>query len=495
MASATGAEAQDGEVHTAEIEIDTLIDGRYRVISQLGVGGMARVVLARDEQLGRDVAVKVFPAAVAEDSEDARRRRDEVTLLAGLSHPGLVVLYDAALDAEPAYLTMEHVVGETLAERLRRGPLTPTEATGLVMAIGEAMAFVHARGIVHRDIKPGNILLPSTTTGTGAPAKLADFGIARLVDGSRVTSTGSVMGTAAYISPEQASGLPASPASDIYALGIVLIECLTARHPFPGTALESASARLAKQPDLGDPRLAEHRDLLSRMTALDPAGRPTAAEVVVDLSGDAMTRAMAPMDAPTERMGPAADTGRPSELAASTTPASRAPSRIDPLARRGGPVRRWMGIAVALLVAAAAAIVATVVIITVVIPAFVGPQSAGDPPVTYPPVAGDLGNHLTELQDAAEGTDLEESVLSATVAAAEGDYESASRLLDAVSSLAATALSSGDIDAGTAERIDAAIKKARSELAQLLKAEGDNPDDPPGNGNGNGNGNGGGKKD
>ncbi|HEX7834150.1 MAG TPA: serine/threonine-protein kinase, partial [Pseudolysinimonas sp.] len=431
---------------TAEVEVGGLIDGRYRVIRQLGAGGMARVLLARDEQLGRDVAVKVFPPSVADDSDDAHRRRDEVTLLAGLSHPGLVVLFDASLDTEPAYLTMEHVEGETLAERLRRGPLPTFEATSLVMAIAEALAFVHARGSIHRDIKPGNILLPSSTTGTGAPAKLADFGIARLVDSSRVTATGSVMGTAAYISPEQASGLPASPASDIYALGIVLMECLTATHPFPGTALESASARLTRQPELSDTRLDAHRELLSRMTALDPTARPTAAEVVVDLSGVATTRLMAPIDAPTEQFAPtdAATVPFSTPLVADPTP-ERRPRSPRP-ARRRIPTKRWIAIAGAVLLAVCL-VIGIAVASALLIPAAVAPRTSGDPVVTYPAVAGDLGIHLAQLQDAVAGTDLEDEVLAATMAASDGDYESASRLLDAVSALAAQALNSGEIDA------------------------------------------------
>ncbi|HEV7741852.1 MAG TPA: serine/threonine-protein kinase, partial [Pseudolysinimonas sp.] len=256
-------------MHTAELDVGAVVADRYRLIRPLGAGGMGAVYLARDEALGRDVAIKIFPSAVSDDS-DAMRRRDEVTLLAGLSHPGLVVLFDAALDARPPYLTMEHVEGQTLAARLGRGPLPPDEAEALVLAVADALAFVHARGIVHRDIKPANILLPERPNSTGSPAKLADFGIARLVDSAGITATGTVMGTAAYISPEQATGAQVGPAGDIYALGIVLIECLTGRHPYPGTALESAAARLSRQPDLSDPALKAHRALLLRMTARNP---------------------------------------------------------------------------------------------------------------------------------------------------------------------------------------------------------------------------------
>ncbi|MEO5920341.1 MAG: serine/threonine-protein kinase [Pseudolysinimonas sp.] len=412
-------------------------------------------------------------------------------MLAGLSHPGLVMLFDAALDAEPAYLTMEYVIGETLAERLRRGPLPPTEAAVLVIAIAEALAFVHARGIVHRDIKPGNILQPASTTGTGGPAKLADFGIARLVDGARVTATGSVMGTAAYISPEQASGQPASPASDIYALGIVLIECLTAQHPFPGTALESASARLTKQPDLGDERLVAHRDLLSQMTALDPVARPTAAEVLADLAGVAPTRVMAPIDAATVPISEASISTAPTATTRLLTPSAGTAAEGRTAARRGIPGMRWIAIAAATLLAAALVVVA-VVALAAILPGLVSPRAGDDPAATYPAVAGELGIHLEQLQDAVNGTDLEEPVLATTEAAADGDFESALGLLDAVSAFTARALSSGEIDADRAESIDSAISAAKSDLTGLLESEGNEPSDSPGNsGNGNGNGNGG----
>lgn len=487
-------------MRTAEIEMGAVIDGRYRVLRQIGIGGMSRVFLARDEALGREVALKVFPSAMADDTDHARRR-DEVTLLAGLSHPGLVVLFDAGLESDPPYLTMEHVVGESLAERLHRGPLPADEAETLVLAVAEALAFVHARGVVHRDVKPGNILLPESTSGTGSPAKLADFGIARLIDGSRVTATGSVMGTAAFISPEQASGSQATPASDVYSLGIVMIESLTGRHPFPGTALESAAARTTRPPDLADPALSLYQALLDRMTALDPADRPTAEEVVAELRGDAPTRAMTPVDAATVPM--AATTASATATTAVVTPASAVTPPVRPRTRtpsppvggRAGRVPRWLAVAAAVVLAVA--VIVAIALATRPDPGpgpGADPGAGSDPGVTYPAVSGELGNALEDLQDAVAGTGLEGSVLAATSAAADKDYETASRLLDAVSSLAAQALAAGEIDADQAGAITAAVTTAQDAIQRLLEPT-EETDTPGNSGNGNGNGNGNGKKD
>ena len=449
-------------MHTAELDVGAVVAERYRVIRSLGTGGMAAVYLARDEALGRDVAIKIFPAAVADDS-DATRRRDEVTLLAGLSHPGLVVLFDAALDAHPPYLTMEYVEGETLASRLSRGPLPPDEAEALVIAVADALAFVHARGIVHRDIKPANILLPAAPNSTGSPAKLADFGIARLVDSAGVTATGTVIGTAAYISPEQASGAAVGPPSDIYALGLVLIECLTGSHPFPGSALESAAARLSRQPDLTDPALAAHSALLQRMTAQSPGDRPLAEEVVADLSGEAQTRVMAPFDGTTEVLTASQAVGAslapPVATAVPSTPRPRPVRETAPSSDRR---RRW-----ALAIGAAAVLIA-ITIVTFMTIGIVGAMTNTRSP-GYPAVEGPLGIHLEQLQESVADTGLEDAVLSLTNAAAEGRFEDANGLLDATAAMVADGRNSGLIPADRADIIDAAIIAVRADLAALLE--------------------------
>jgi hypothetical protein len=220
------------------------------------------------------------------------------------------------------------------------------------------------------------------------------------------------------------------------------------------------------------------------MTAVDPADRPSAADVVADLSGAATTRLMAPMDAATV----------PLSTAVVVEPSSRpaAPPRVRRAPSRRIPGRLWIAVIAALL-GAAVLVLATIVGLNLLAPALGGQQGGPqqgsvDPAVTYPAVDGDLGIHLSQLQDAVAGTGLEESVLATTVAAADGDYESASRLLDAVKALAAHAVESGELDADRARLIDEAIADVRSDLKELLK-----PSDSPGNGNGHGDG--GGKKD
>ncbi|KQS10014.1 hypothetical protein ASG04_05370 [Curtobacterium sp. Leaf183] len=255
---------------------ERVFGGRYRVTGTLGHGGMASVYRAVDEQLGREVAVKVFRMGAVDHGERARAEA-EIHVLAGLRSPALVTLYDAALDDADgdSYLVMELVPGSDLATRLREGPLDRATTARVGAQVADGLAAVHVQGIVHRDVKPANVLLESD----GSHVKLADFGIALLRDAARVTGTGTVMGTAAYIAPEQVLGQPVTGKADVYALGLMLIECLSGRMPFPGTAVESATARLARSPEI-DPALpTAWRVLLHVMTATDPAERPTAAEV------------------------------------------------------------------------------------------------------------------------------------------------------------------------------------------------------------------------
>ncbi|MFK4115292.1 protein kinase [Microbacterium sp. NPDC006705] len=264
-----------------------LLAGRYRVVEPIGSGGMARVFLARDEALGRPVAVKVLRPELT-DNAASDRAAIETRLLASLNHPGLVTLFDAHLTAEPRFLVMEHVVGTTLAQRIATGVLDEGELTALGGHLADALHVVHDAGIVHRDVKPSNILLArSTVPGVPLRAKLADFGIAHLLDSERVTSPSLLIGTAAYIAPELLHGADPAPPSDIYALGLVMLEAATGERAFSGSDGNRGQllARLSRDPDM--PQGLDHhwRDLLCAMTARRPEDRPTALEVMSRLSG------------------------------------------------------------------------------------------------------------------------------------------------------------------------------------------------------------------
>jgi serine/threonine-protein kinase len=207
----------------------TLIDNRYAVLDLLGEGGMARVYLARDNVLDRDVALKALREQYAGDEEFVERFRREAKNAAALNHPSIVQVYDQGRAEDGTYyMAMEYVSGGTLKDRIKKeAPLEPNEAAGIASRVAEALDVAHARGIVHRDIKPQNVLL--TASGD---AKVADFGIARAASSKTITETNLVLGTSAYMSPEQVRGDRAGPASDLYSLGVVLYEMLTGEQPY-----------------------------------------------------------------------------------------------------------------------------------------------------------------------------------------------------------------------------------------------------------------------
>jgi serine/threonine protein kinase len=247
---------------------------------------MASVYRARDEFLERDVAVKIFQAS-ATDPMEVRRQRDEVNLLASLNHHSLVTLLDAALDrTDPGlpriYLVMELVQGVDLQRRLESGPLTARQVAEVGLDLAEGLQYIHHRGVVHRDIKPANIMMVDYhNDDTRARAKLTDFGIALFAESARLTTEGATTGTAAYLSPEQARGGAVGPASDIYSLGLVLLQCFTGEVAFPGEPVASAVARLRKDPAIPNHLSSEWRQLLSAMTARDPGERPVASDLVL----------------------------------------------------------------------------------------------------------------------------------------------------------------------------------------------------------------------
>jgi serine/threonine-protein kinase len=209
------------------IESDTMIDGRYRVIEKLGSGGMADVYLAEDSQLGRRMALKVLHQRFAEDQQFVERFRREASSAAGLQHPNIVAIFDRGEWDGTYYIAMEYVEGRTLKDIIReKGPAPPEAAVDITLQILRAARFAHKRGVVHRDIKPHNVLID-----TDGRVRVTDFGIAR-AGTSDMTETGSIMGTAQYLSPEQAQGRPVDARSDLYSIGIVLYELLTGRVPF-----------------------------------------------------------------------------------------------------------------------------------------------------------------------------------------------------------------------------------------------------------------------
>jgi len=260
---------------------------RYDFREHLGSGGMADVYRARDTELGRDVAVKVFRAD-DDTVADLQRREREIRLLSRLNHPGLVGIHDAGVlmheGVARRYVVMEYVEGRSLAHRLARGPMKPRQVADVAAQMADALSYVHGHGIVHRDVKPENILVAEVPTlGYTLMAKLADFGVAQFADGSRLTGDGAIMGTAAYISPEQARGEEVGTPSDVYSLGLVLLEALRGEREYPGSAIEAALARLHRPPAVPDDLPGEWRALLEAMTADDPARRPTAHDVAATM--------------------------------------------------------------------------------------------------------------------------------------------------------------------------------------------------------------------
>jgi eukaryotic-like serine/threonine-protein kinase len=345
------------------VRADQLIAERYRLLNLIAVGGMGEVWQASDERLGRRVAVKLLKPEYGREPSFLARFRGEARHAAALSHPGIAAVYDYGEVQDDgqvqAYLVMELVEGEPLSQLLARGgALGVGEAMEIVGQAGLALQAAHDAGVIHRDIKPANLLIvrPDPADPSAVTVKITDFGIARAVDAAPLTRTGMVMGTAHYLSPEQARAETITPSSDIYSLGVVAYECLTGRRPFTGdTAFAIAAAHATRMPpplplDLPEPV----RALVAQAMAKSPRDRPASAgafgraalRLAATYRDVAPSSAVGPTDALTQLLEPvpSAASSPPTRLLAATSAAAEPPPRRRPV---------WPWIVLLLVVAAA----------------------------------------------------------------------------------------------------------------------------------------------
>ena len=272
-----------------------LVAGRYRLEGRIAAGGVGEVWRGTDQVLDRPVAVKLLRAEYAQHPETSARFRSEARHAGSLSHPAIARVYDYG-EGEPPYLVMELVDGPSLAGVLGGGPLDPGRAMDVVAQAAAGLHAAHRAGLVHRDIKPGNLLL-----GPGGQLKITDFGISHAAGTAPVTSTGVLLGTPAYLAPERVAGQAATSASDLYSLGVVAWECLVGTPPFTGTPVEVAVAHRDRAlPPLPATVPADVAALVVALTAKDPLARPPGAGAVAEWAGRlrdaAASRSTLPLD-------------------------------------------------------------------------------------------------------------------------------------------------------------------------------------------------------
>jgi len=373
-----------------EIPADALIDGRYKILTRIGSGGMADVYCAEDQQLGRKVALKLLHHRFAEDAEFVERFRREASAAASLQHPNVVGVYDRGQWDGTSYIAMEYLPGRSLKDVIRQeAPLDPVRAVDITVQILKAARFAHRHGIVHRDLKPHNVMVDDEDR-----VKVTDFGIAR-AGASDMTETGSIMGTAQYLSPEQAQGHAVSQSSDLYAIGVVLFELLTGHVPFDADSAVSIALKHVSEappaPSMFDPSVPPALEAVV-MWALekDPAQRPADADAFIHALEDARdavvteeapgqrTAMFAPAAIPPDPYAPTEEALAAAAYAGAAAAAEPAPpyyaepvAVVDPGERRRMPWWAWLLAALAL-----AAIVLGIVLLTrpgsVTVPRVVG---------------------------------------------------------------------------------------------------------------------------
>jgi serine/threonine protein kinase len=362
--------------------------GRYELEGPLGTGATGEVYRAYDTRLLRPVAVKVLRADLGTSRAVRRRFEGEARAAARLAHPNVVTVYDSGEDRGRAFIVMERLTGRTLADEIAEGPFAGTRVRRLAEALLDALDAAHHAGVLHRDLKPSNVLVAGREHW-----KLTDFGIAKILDETDVTTTGTVVGTPAYVAPERHLGAPATDRSDVYSLGVVLYEAAAGGRPFHGdnavavaqAAVVGAAVPLAvRRPELDAPLV----DAIDRAMARDPVDRFA--------SADAMRQALA--------AGPNLATTMPLSSPTATATQRRPAVSVGPPARaratRGRTTRRW-GLAVLAAGMLAAAVLALVLLLGASSPSTATPPSTAAPTVPSP-LPAPLDHALTRLGQAVQ---------------------------------------------------------------------------------------------